>query len=221
MQNYRNLMEDSFRHKGLRKKLVDEVRRKGISDENVLNALGKVPRHLFMESGFINFSYKDSAFPIGAGQTISQPYTVAFQTQLLELKPMEKVLEIGTGSGYQTAILVEMGAKVYTIERQKELFVKAKSLLESMGYNPHFFFGDGYMGMPSYGPYDKILITAAAPEIPSALIDQLAVGGRLVVPLGDSMGQTMTLLEKIAETQTKTSSHGRFIFVPLLKGTNS
>jgi protein-L-isoaspartate(D-aspartate) O-methyltransferase len=214
-------MEDSFRHKGLRKKLVEEVRRKGISDERVLDALGKVPRHLFMESGFINFSYKDSAFPIGAGQTISQPYTVAFQTQLLEVKPLDKVLEIGTGSGYQTAILLEMGAKVYTIERQKELYIKAKTLLEQMGYNPHFFYGDGYKGMPSYGPFSRILVTAAAPVIPQALIDQLEVGGRLVIPLGDNTGQNMTLLEKISSTETKTSNHGRFIFVPLLKGTNN
>ncbi len=214
-------MEDSFKHKGLRKKLVEEVRRKGITDERVLAAIGKVPRHLFMESSFLNFSYKDSAFPIGSGQTISQPYTVAFQTQLLDLKPMEKVLEIGTGSGYQTAILLEMETKVFTIERQRELFVKSKALLESMGYNPHFFFGDGYQGMPSYGPFNKILVTAGASEIPQALIEQLAVGGRMVIPLGDSMGQDMLLLEKISPFETKTSKHGRFIFVPLLKGTNS
>jgi protein-L-isoaspartate(D-aspartate) O-methyltransferase len=214
-------MEDSFRHKGLRKKLVDEIRRKGITDENVLNAINTVPRHLFMESGFINFSYKDSAFPIGEGQTISQPYTVAFQTQLLEVKPMEKVLEIGTGSGYQTAVLLELGAKVYTIERQRELFVKAKAMLEKLGYNPHFFYGDGYKGMPSYGPYKKILVTAGAPEIPQLLIEQLEVGGRMVIPVGDSNGQDMLLVEKISETETKTTNHGRFIFVPLLKGTNS
>ncbi|HNS30944.1 MAG TPA: rRNA adenine N-6-methyltransferase family protein, partial [Tenuifilaceae bacterium] len=168
-------LEDSYRHKGLRAKLVEEISRKGITDERVLAAIGKVPRHLFMESGFINFSYKDSAFPIGAGQTISQPYTVAFQTQLLEVRPMDKVLEIGTGSGYQTAVLLEMGARVYTIERQRELYLKSKALLEQMGYNPHFFYGDGYQGKPSYGPYAKILITAAAPEIPQALVDQLEV----------------------------------------------
>jgi len=214
-------MEDSYRHKGLRKKLVEEIREKGINDENVLSAIGKVPRHLFMESSFINFSYKDSAFPIGAGQTISQPYTVAFQTQLLELKPREKVLEIGTGSGYQTAVLIEMGAKVYTIERQKELFVKAKSLLEQMGYFPHFFYGDGYQGMSSYGPYAKILVTAAAVEIPQQLIEQLEPGGRLVIPVGDSNSQTMTLVEKISQTETRITNHGRFAFVPLLKGTNS
>ena len=213
-------MEDSFRHKGLRKKLVEEVRGKGIKDERVLEAINKVPRHLFMESGFINFSYKDSAFPIGAGQTISQPYTVAFQTQLLQVEPRDKVLEIGTGSGYQTAILLEIGAKVYTIERQRELYVKAKNLLEKLGYNPHFFYGDGYKGMPSYGPYNKILITAGAPEVPQGLIEQLEVGGRMVVPVGDNSGQDMLLVEKISETETKVSKHGKFIFVPMVKGTN-
>jgi len=201
--------------------LVEEIKSKGITDEGVLAAIGKVPRHLFMESGFVNFSYKDSAFPIGAGQTISQPYTVAFQTQLLKVKPMEKVLEIGTGSGYQTAILLEMGAKVFSIERQRELFVKSKALLEKMGYNPHLFYGDGYQGMPSYGPYSKILVTAGAPEIPQALVAQLEVGGRMVIPVGDNHGQNMVLVEKISETETKVSNNGRFIFVPLLKGTNS
>ena len=215
------LMEDSYRHKGLRNKLVEEIKSKGITDERVLAAIGKVPRHIFMESGFVNFSYKDSAFPIGAGQTISQPYTGAFQTQLLQIKPMEKVLEIGTGSGYQTAILLEMGAKVFSIERQRELFVKAKSLLEKIGYNPHLFYGDGYQGMPSYGPYSKILITAGAPEIPQLLVEQLEVGGKMVIPVGDTHGQNMMLVEKISESETKVSNNGRFIFVPLLKGTNS
>ncbi|MDD2195931.1 MAG: protein-L-isoaspartate(D-aspartate) O-methyltransferase [Bacteroidales bacterium] len=213
-------MEDSFRHKGLRKKLVEEIRKKGITDEQVLTAISKVPRHLFMESGFINFSYKDSAFPIGAGQTISQPYTVAFQTELLQVSPMDKVLEIGTGSGYQAAILVEMGAKVFTIERQRELFVKAKSQLEGLGYYPHFFYGDGYLGMPSYGPYKRILVTAGAPSVPTKLIEQLEVGGRMVIPVGDGSGQDMIVIEKISDTETKTTNHGRFIFVPLLKGTN-
>ncbi len=213
-------MEDSFRHKGLRKKLVEEIKGKGITDQKVLDAINKIPRHLFMESGFINFSYKDSAFPIGAGQTISQPYTVAFQTQLLELKPMDKVLEIGTGSGYQTAILMEMGTKVFTIERQRELFLKAKFLLEKLGYHPHFFYGDGYLGKPTYGPYNKILVTAGAPEIPEKLVEQLEVGGRMVVPVGDNMGQDMLLVERISETETRVTNHGRFIFVPLLKGTN-
>ncbi len=213
-------MQDTYRHKGLRKKLVEEIREKGISDMRVLEAISKVPRHYFMESGFINFAYKDAAFPIGAGQTISQPYTVAFQTQLLNINPMDKVLEIGTGSGYQTAVLLEMGARVYTIERQKELYLKAKLLLEEHGYHAHFFFGDGYSGMPSYGPFKHILITAAAPEIPQALIDQLEVGGKLVVPVGGSNGQTMTLLQKVSRVENKITHHGSFIFVPLLKGTN-
>lgn len=213
-------MEDSFRHKGLRKKLVDEIRQKGITCEEVLNAINRVPRHLFMESGFLNFSYKDSAFPIGAGQTISQPYTVAFQTQLLEVKPREKVLEIGTGSGYQTAVLLELGAVVYTIERQHELYVKSKALLERLGYTPHFFYGDGYLGKPTYGPYHKILVTAGAPHIPEKLVDQLTVGGKLVVPVGDINGQDMVVVEKISEIESRTTNHGRFIFVPMLKGTN-
>ncbi|MDD3568084.1 MAG: protein-L-isoaspartate(D-aspartate) O-methyltransferase [Bacteroidales bacterium] len=213
-------MEDSFRHKGLRKKLVEEIRSKGITCEKVLAAINKVPRHLFMESGFLSFSYKDSAFPIGAGQTISQPYTVAFQTELLDIKPQEKVLEIGTGSGYQTAVLLEMGAKVYTIERQHELYVKAKTLLEKLNYTPHFFYGDGYQGKPTYGPYHKILVTAGAPEIPTKLIEQLVVGGKMVIPVGDGTGQNMMLVEKVSETDTRISNHGRFVFVPLLKGTN-
>lgn len=215
-----DLMHDTYRHKGLRKKLVDEIRSKGITDEHVLGAINTVPRHLFMESSFLNFSYKDSAFPIGAGQTISQPYTVAFQTQLLKVEPHQKVLEIGTGSGYQTAVLIELGAKVYTIERQKELYLKAKLTLERMGYHPHFFFGDGYQGLPTYGPFDRILVTAGAPEVPQALINQLKVGGRLVIPVGDSQGQNMILVEKHSETNIETSNNGRFIFVPLLKGTN-
>jgi len=212
-------MQDTYRHKGLRKNLVEEIKLKGISDQRVLEAINRVPRHFFMDSGFINFAYKDSAFPIGAGQTISQPYTVAFQTQLLNIQPHEKVLEIGTGSGYQTAILIELGAKVYTIERQKELYLKAKAQLEEMGYHPHFFYGDGYLGMPSYGPYSKIIITAGAPEIPEKLIEQLEVGGKLIAPVGEKHGQVMTVVEKISASETTTTTHGNFIFVPLLKGT--
>lgn len=212
-------MQDTYRHKGLRRNLVEELKVKGITDQKVLDAINTVPRHFFMDSGFINFAYKDSAFPIGAGQTISQPYTVAFQTQLLGIQPMEKVLEIGTGSGYQTAILMEMGAKVYTIERQKELYLKAKAQLETMGYHPHFFYGDGYLGMPSYGPYSKIIITAGAPEIPEKLIEQLEIGGKLISPVGDKLGQVMTLVEKVSATEAIVSQHGNFIFVPLLKGT--
>jgi len=214
-------MQDTYRHKGLRKILAEELRQKGITDQRVLDAINTVPRHFFMDSGFINFAYKDSAFPIGAGQTISQPYTVAFQTQLLDIQPMEKVLEIGTGSGYQTAILLEMGAKVFTIERQKELYLKAKAQLEAIGYHPHFFYGDGYLGMPSYGSYSKIIITAGAPEIPQALVEQLQVGGKLIAPVGDTQKQVMTLVEKVSETETVITQHGNFIFVPLLKGTSS
>lgn len=211
-------MKDSFLHKGLRKKLVDEIRYKGISDERVLEAINKVPRHLFMDSGFVHFAYKDQAFPIAANQTISQPYTVAFQTQLLEISKGDKVLEIGTGSGYQAAILLEMGAKVYTIERYKELNVGAQRLLPPLGYRPHFFYGDGYEGLPTYAPFDKIIVTAAASALPEKLIDQLKIGGKMVIPIGGRSSQTMTLVDKISDTEYKTSQHGAFVFVPMLKG---
>jgi protein-L-isoaspartate(D-aspartate) O-methyltransferase len=212
-------MEDTYRHKGLRRKLVETVRSKGISDERVLNALQTVPRHLFMDSSFINFSYQDQAFPIGAGQTISQPYTVAFQTQLLDIKPNDKILEIGTGSGYQTAILLELGARVYTIERQKELYLKAQELLGKLGYKPHFFFGDGMEGKPAYGPYDKILITAAADEIPEKLLQQVKIGGIIVVPVGGRFSQSMMKIVRTSDKEYNKTSHGAFVFVPLLKGT--
>lgn len=211
-------MEDSFQHKGLRRKLVEEIRHKGIHDEKVLEAINKVPRHLFMDSSFIKFAYRDQAFPIRAGQTISQPYTVAFQTQLLEVKPMHKVLEVGTGSGYQAAVLAEMGVKVYTIERQKELYLLSQTLLNSLHYRIHFFYGDGYQGLPTYGPFDHIIITAAAPVIPEKLLDQLKTGGRLVVPLGGSNSQVMTLIEKQDDKTYKKTEHGLFVFVPMLGG---
>jgi len=211
-------MEDSYLHKGLRKRLVEEIKRKGIKDQAVLDAINKVPRHLFMDSSFTKFAYKDQAFPIGSGQTISQPYTVAFQTELLEVKKMDKILEIGTGSGYQAAVLIELGAKVYTIERQKKLMLKAKALLPKIGYQPHFFYGDGYSGLPSYAKFDKILVTAAAPDIPEKLLEQLKIGGRMVVPIGSSYSQTMTLVVKTGEDEYKTSEHGYFVFVPMLKG---
>jgi protein-L-isoaspartate(D-aspartate) O-methyltransferase len=211
-------MEENFQYKGLRAKLVEEIRKKGIHDPRVLEAIGKVPRHLFMDSGFIKFAYRDQAFPIGAGQTISQPYTVAFQSQLLEIKPMHKVLEVGTGSGYQAAVLAEMGAKVYTIERQKELYLTSQILLNSLNYRISFFYGDGYQGLPTYGPYDRILITAAAPAIPEALLSQLKIGGRLVVPVGGNGLQTMTLIEKQDENKFIRSEHGCFVFVPMLEG---
>jgi len=211
-------MEDTYRHKGLRRLLVEEIQKKGISDTSVLEAIGRVPRHAFMDSGFINYSYKDSAFPIGAGQTISQPYTVAFQTQLLEMKQHEKVLEIGTGSGYQAAVLFEMGANVYTIERQRELYIKSQQLLQLLGYKMQFFYGDGYAGLPTFAPFDKILVTAGATEIPETLVNQLKIGGRMVIPVGGSDRQEMTLVVKTSETETEVTYHGGFMFVPFLKG---
>jgi protein-L-isoaspartate(D-aspartate) O-methyltransferase len=212
---------DSYRHKGLRKKLIDTIRSKGIIDEKVLAAIGRVPRHLFMDSSFINFSYTDKAFPISAGQTISQPYTVAFQTELLEVKKHLKVLEVGTGSGYQTAVLLELGARVYTIERQRQLFLDAQKTLGLLNYKPTFFFGDGYEGLPAYAPFDRILVTAAALEIPQSLLDQLAIGGILVVPEGDRHGQRMVRVIRKSEDQFNRSEHGHFSFVPLLRGKNN
>ena len=211
---------DSFRHKGLRKKLIDSIRSKGIMNEDVLEALNRVPRHLFMDSSFVNFSYTDKAFPIAAGQTISQPYTVAFQTELLEVKKHLKILEVGTGSGYQTAVLLELGARVYTIERQRQLFLHAQNSLGPLNYKPIFFYGDGYEGLPAYQPYDRILITAAAPEIPQLLLNQQAIGGILVVPEGDRFGQKMIRVVRESEDQYQRSEHGHFSFVPLLRGKN-
>lgn len=211
-------MKEIEQYKGLRLKLSEELRRKGITDENILTAIGNVPRHVFMESSFIGYSYKDKAFPIGAGQTISQPFTVAFQTQLLQVQPNEKILEIGTGSGYQTAILVELKAKVFSLERKRELFLKSKILLSKLGYNAHLNYGDGYEGMSGYGPFDKILVTAAAPEIPVNLLAQLKWGGLMVLPIGPSNSQVMTVLKKIDEEHIEKTEHGQFIFVPLIKG---
>ena len=203
----------------MRKKLIDSLREKGISDEEVLKAMNRVPRHLFMDPAFLSHAYVDKAFPISSGQTISQPYTVAVQSSLLQLKRRDKVLEIGTGSGYQAAVLAEMGVKVYTIERYRELFQKAQGILTSLGYNIHFFFGDGYEGKAQYGPYDGIIITAAAPEIPDALLKQLKIGGKLVVPLGSSDYQVMTVVERTGDDAYEYTSHGNFVFVPMLKGT--
>ncbi len=212
------LMEDSFLHKGLRKKLVDELRIKGIADERVLAAVNQIPRHLFMDSGFVHFAYKDQAFPIAANQTISQPYTVAFQSELLQVERGQKVLEVGTGSGYQAAVLVAMGAKVFTIERHRVLTMGAQTLLPRIGYRPRFFFGDGYEGLPTYAPFDRILVTAGAPEVPEKLLGQLALGGRMVIPVGSQDGQRMLLIERLSETHYETTEHGDFAFVPMLKG---
>jgi len=210
--------QDTLRHQGLRKIMVDGIRIKGIKDEKVLAAIGRVPRHLFMDSSFAQFAYKDQAFPIGAGQTISQPYTVAMQTQLLEVERYDKILEVGTGSGYQAAVLLEMGATVYTIERQRELYQKTQSDLPKIGYNPKFFYGDGYKGLPTYGPFDKIIVTAGAPVIPEDLLTQLKVGGRMVIPMGPREKQTMYVMVKTSETEYYKESHGAFVFVPMLKG---
>ncbi len=209
-------MKDTFRHKGLRQILVDKIRKKGISDESVLRMINEIPRHLFLDNAFVQFAYQDKPFPIGAGQTISQPYTVAFQTQLLELNPYEKVLEVGTGSGYQAAVLIGMEANVYTIERQKELFQKTKEFLPELGYNCNFYYGDGYKGLEQFAPFDKIIVTCGAPTIPEDLIRQLKVGGRMVAPIGEGEVQVMNLIEKISETETKITTHGEFSFVPML-----
>ena len=211
-------LQDTLRHQGLRKKLVEALRIKGIRDAKVLDAIGKVPRHLFMDSGFIQFAYRDQAFPIGAGQTISQPYTVAFQSQLLQVKERDKILEVGTGSGYQAAVLVQMGASVYTIERQRELFLKAQTLLPQIGYNPKFFLGDGYKGLPTYGPFDQIIVTAGAPFVPEDLLTQLKVGGRIVIPVGNNDKQEMIVITRTGENDFEKEKHGNFMFVPLLKG---
>lgn len=213
------MQEDNYRHKGMRKILVEELKSKGISDENVLNAINAVPRHVFLDSSFLNFAYQDKAFPIGSGQTISQPFTVAFQSSLLEIKKNMKVLEIGTGSGYQACVLAEMGAKVFSIERQRKLYTKTKAFLAEFPYRIKMFLGDGNKGLPTYGPFDRIIITAAAPEIPQALVDQLKVGGMMVIPLCENEEhQTMLRLTKQEDGTLKREEHGDFRFVPMLKG---
>jgi len=209
-------MEDSFRHKGLRKHLVDNLQDKGIKDVKILEAINSIPRHLFMDNAFVNFAYQDKAFPIGSGQTISQPYTVAFQTQLLKVGPYDKVLEVGTGSGYQAAVLSLLNAEVFTIERKRDLFLKTKAFLPQLGYNCMFVYGDGYKGLPKFAPFDKIIITCGAPFIPDKLINQLKVGGKMVVPIGDGDVQEMQLIEKISKSENKITTHGNFSFVPML-----
>ncbi|MFH2142370.1 MAG: protein-L-isoaspartate(D-aspartate) O-methyltransferase [Bacteroidota bacterium] len=213
-------MIDSYQHKGLRRKLIDLLRDKGIGDEIMLEAMNQVPRHLFMRSDFESFAYKDQAFPIYCGQTISQPYTVAFQTQLLKIQKGDKVLEIGTGSGYQAAILAQMGAKVYSIERHHDLFLSARKLLMKLNYNIELFYGDGYLGKPAFQPFDKILITAAPEGIPDALLRQLKQGGILVTPVGDFERQVMVRIIKNSENEFIKEEHGGFVFVPMLKGTS-
>lgn len=210
-------MLDSYRHKGMRKKLVDSIRKKGVQDMGVLKALDTIPRHLFLDSSFLEFAYDDKPFPIGSGQTISQPYTVAFQSELLEIKPGLKVLEIGTGSGYQACVLAVMGAKVYSVERQKKLYLKTKEFLKKLGYNVKLFYGDGGKGVPSFAPYDRILITAAASEIPKTLLDQLKPGGFLVAPVGGGDVQTMIRMKKLDNNEFESEEFGAFRFVPMLQ----
>ena len=213
-------MKDTNKHQGLRNQLAKVLEEKGITDKKVLEAIKKIPRHLFLNSSFEDFAYQDKAFPIAAGQTISQPYTVAFQSQLLEVKKDQKILEIGTGSGYQTAVLCLLGAKVYSVERQNELFKTTSLLLPKLGIRPkHLSFGDGYKGLPNFAPFDSIIVTAGAPIIPQPLMAQLKIGGRLVIPLGENE-QIMTLLIRKNETQFEKHEFGDFKFVPLLENKN-
>ncbi|GHA37225.1 protein-L-isoaspartate O-methyltransferase [Salinimicrobium marinum] len=211
---------DTLKHQGKRQQLANIVAGKGIKDDRVLAAIKKIPRHLFMDSSFEDHAYQDKAFPIAADQTISQPYTVAYQTELLQVSKGETVLEIGTGSGYQTAVLCEMGAKVYSIERQQELFRKTKMFLSKIGYRPRYLgFGDGYKGLPDYAPFDRIIVTAGAPYVPNPLLSQLKVGGRMVIPVGKDV-QVMTLFERKSANEFQKSEYDDFRFVPLLEDRN-
>jgi protein-L-isoaspartate(D-aspartate) O-methyltransferase len=214
--------EDTYRHKGLRNQLIKLLREKGISDENVLNAINNIPRHFFLDSAFEKIAYEDRAFPIAEGQTISQPYTVAYQTQLLQVHKHEKVLEIGTGSAYQATVLAEIGARVFTIERQKKLFEQNKNYLFKNKYpNIKFFYGDGFEGLSSFAPFDKIIITAAAPFIPSKLIEQMKTGAMMVIPLDENQFQRMLRITKNEDGSIKEESFDQFSFVPMLVGKNS
>jgi len=211
--------EDTYRHRGLRKKLIDSIRDKGITDENVLNAMMNIPRHFFMDTALEHIAYQDRAFPIGEGQTISQPYTVAYQTELLQVKPHEKILEIGTGSAYQAMVLAEMGANVFTIERQKKLFDTNKNFKLRQRYpSIKYFYGDGFEGLPTYAPFDKIIITAAAPFIPPKLIEQLKTGGKMVIPLEGNGIQKMMRITKNSDGTLDEEAFSNFSFVPMLKG---
>ena len=213
--------EDSYRHKGLRKKLIDSLRQKGITNEQVLDAMMNIPRHFFLDTALDHIAYEDRAFPIGEGQTISQPYTVAYQTQLLEVEPYDKILEIGTGSAYQASVLAEMGANVFTIERQKKLFELNKEFIFRKKYsNIKFFYGDGFEGLPTFAPFDKILITAAAPFIPPKLVQQLKIGGKMVIPLDDDGMQKMMRITKNEDGSYEEETFSNFSFVPMLKGRN-
>ena len=209
------MIEDNYRQRGLRNKLVEKLRQKGIKDERVLAAVQKVPRHVFFDEALLTHAYEDKAFPIGEGQTISQPFTVAFQTEKLEIKSGDKVLEIGTGSGYQACILMELGVKLYTIEYNRKLFERTRDFLPTMGYQPFFIHGDGSKGLPTKAPFDKILVTAGAPVVPQALIDQLNENGILVIPVGDREKQVMLKLTK-RKNKIEKEEYDYFAFVPLL-----
>lgn len=213
--------KDSYQHQGLRRNLVKTLQVKGISDPAVLSVIGKIPRHYFFEKAFVEWAYQDKAFPIGNAQTISQPYTVAYQTQLLEIKKRDSVMEIGTGSGYQAAVLASLGARVYTIERHEVLSLSAKKKLTEMGYRGiRFYYKDGYKGLPEFAPFDKIIVTAAAPAVPEALKQQLKIGGKLVIPVGDRRGQQMLRITRMSETEFEVEERGDFKFVPFVKGVN-
>ena len=211
-----NNLEDSYKAKGLRRQPVKEIEGKGIKSATVLSAIGKMPRHVFFDSIFLEHAYEDKAFPIGEKQTISQPYTVAFQTELLNVSKGDKILEIGTGSGYQAAILLELGAEVFTIEYNQKLFQKTMDFLPKLGYNPHFFQGDGSLGLPKHAPYDSIVVTAGAPNIPDTLIKQLKIGGVLVIPVGDQKQQKMIAIKKLSQNKASKKEFSHFSFVPLL-----
>ena len=214
--------EDTYRHKGLRKQLVDTLKQKGITDERVLNAINKIPRHYFLDSAFDKVAYEDRAFPIAESQTISQPYTVAYQTQLLEIKQYDKVLEIGTGSGYQAMVLADMGAQVFTIERQKKLFDDHRNFILRKNYsNIKYFYGDGYEGLPTFAPFDKIIVTAAAPSVPQKLVDQLKNGGKMIVPVGEGTVQVMMRITKSADGIINNEVLDKFSFVPMVEGRNN
>ena len=217
------ILEDNYRHKGLRSQLVNQLRQEGVYDETVLAAIGEVPRHVFLDSSFVEFAYADQPFPIGSGQTISQPSTVAFQSQLLKVERGMKVLEIGTGSGYQACVLAALGAKVFTIERQRNLFFRTKEILEQLSYRVKPFLGDGYEGLPTYAPFDRILITAGAPTVPQKLVEQLKNGGIMVIPMDNATGegQIMVRLTKNADGTLAREEFGDFKFVPMLTGTAS
>lgn len=212
------VQSDNYRHQGLRRNLVEKLRKRGVTDNSVLAAIGQVPRHLFIDdSAFLSMAYEDTAFPIPCGQTISQPYTVAVQSELLELMPGMRVLEVGTGSGYQTAVLCQLGCKVFSIERHKPLYLQTKERLARLGYKAALFHGDGYVGLPKEAPFDRIIVTCGAPEVPNELIDQLKHGGRLVIPVGENDVQRMLVLEKESNGHVVRTDRGAFRFVPMLK----